>query len=250
LSILLLTTVGSILFISSLIQGIVGFAFNLFAIPLFIWSGFGLAESISLSAIPIFAQSLTATIRLQKHIKWKEVLSATMIRYLAIPIGIYLLTLIESYDKSTIKQIVGIAILFVIVTKVFLKIEPKEKIGFLWTFISFFISGITLGMVSMGGPTAVLWVMANKWSAVTSRAFLSALFLLASPFQLILLYYNFGENLLSFFLIGLAFTPFVILGTILGVKLGNFLDIKILNKIVISLLVITSSISIFSPYLG
>jgi len=248
LSLELLIIIGSILIFSSVVQGIVGFAFNLFAIPLMIWSGLGLSEAISISAIPIFVQSLTATLKLKKYVLWKKVTTASIIRYISIPLGIYLLTLIESFDKNQIKQIVGIAILLMVLSQVFLKVEPKEKVGFFWTFSSFFISGITLGMVSMGGPTAVLWTMAHKFDVKTSRAFLSALFLMASPFQIILLYYNFGESLLNFFLIGLAFTPIVIFSTLFGIKLGNFLDRKVLTKIAQSLLVVTSLVSIFSPY--
>jgi len=248
LSLELLVIIGSILIFSSVVQGIVGFAFNLFAIPLMIWSGLGLSEAISISAIPVFIQSLTATLKLKRYVLWKEVTTASIIRYISIPLGIYLLTLIESFDKNQIKQIVGIAILLMVLSQVFLKVEPKEKVGFFWTFSSFFISGITLGMVSMGGPTAVLWTMAHKFDVKTSRAFLSALFLMASPFQIILLYYNFGESLLNFFLIGLAFTPIVIFSTLFGIKLGNFLDRKVLTKIAQSLLVVTSLVSIFSPY--
>jgi len=107
---------------------------------------------------------------------------------------------------------------------------------------------LTLGMISMGGPPAIIWVMAQKWNALRTRAFLSALFFLASPLQVALLYYNFGERLLNFFLLGLAFSPLVIIGTLWGVKLGELLDRQKLKKIVLSLLVLTSLVSIFSPY--
>jgi len=249
LSVSLLVIIGVILFLCSVVQGIVGFAFNIFAIPLLIWSGLGLSESIAITAIPIFFQSATSTYKLRSHVLWKEVGIASILRYISIPIGIYLLTFIESFDKSSVKQIVGIAILLIVVTQIFLKIKPREYISFFWTFVAFFTSGLTLGMVSMGGPPAVIWVMANKWSAITSRAFLSALFFLASPLQIVLLYYNFGEGLLRFFMTGFAFAPIVVIGTLWGVKLGVLLDIEKLRKIVLSLLVITSLVSIFSPYL-
>ncbi|NOX15647.1 MAG: sulfite exporter TauE/SafE family protein [Epsilonproteobacteria bacterium] len=249
MSISLIVIIGVILFLCSTIQGIVGFAFNIFAIPLLIWSGLGLSESISITAIPIFFQSATSTYKFRSHVLWKEVTVATIFRYMGIPIGIYFLTLISMYDKSSIKQIVGIAILFVVFSQVYLKIEPKEKVSSFWTFIAFFTSGLTLGLVSMGGPPAVLWVMAHKWKAITTRAFLSALFFFASPLQIVLLYYSFGDSLLNYFLIGLAFAPLVVVGTLWGVKLGEFLDREKLKKIIIFLLVITSLVSILSPYL-
>ncbi len=249
LSISLIIIIGVILFLCSTIQGVVGFAFNIFAIPLLIWTGLGLSESIAITAIPIFFQSATSTYKLHSYVLWKEVTIATAIRYIGIPIGIFLLTLISTFDKSSIKQIVGIAILLVVFSQVYLRVEPKDHINSFWTFIAFFTSGLTLGLVSMGGPPAVIWVMARKWSAITTRAFLSALFFFASPLQIVLLYYNFGDKLLNYFLIGLAFAPLVIIGTLWGVKLGEFLDREKLKKIIISLLVITSLISILSPYL-
>lgn len=241
--------IGSILFFCSVTQGIVGFAFNIFAIPLLIWGGFELSEAISITSIPIFFQSLTSTYKLRTHVLWKEVWTGAIIRYMSIPIGIFLLTLISTFDKSSIKQIVGFAVLLIVIVQIFLKVKPKEKISSVWTFIAFFTSGLTLGLISMGGPPAILWVMAHKWSALTTRAFLSALFFLASPLQVILLYYNFGDKLLNFFMIGLAFSPLVIIATLWGVKLGEYLDRDKLKKIVLSLLVITSLVSIFSPYL-
>jgi len=249
MSVSILILIGVILFLCSLIQGIVGFAFNIFAIPLLIWSGFELPEAISITSIPILFQSLTSTYKLRTHILWKEVWIGAIIRYMGIPIGIFLLTLISTFDKSSIKQIVGVAILVIVITQVAFKIKPREKISFIWTFIAFFTSGLTLGLVSMGGPPAILWVMAHKWSALTTRAFLSALFFLASPLQVVLLYYNFGDKLLNFFIVGLAFSPLVIIATIWGVKIGDFLDREKLKKIVLILLVVTSLVSIFSPYL-
>ncbi len=240
---------GIILFLCSMIQGIIGFAFNLFAIPLLIWSGFGLSEAIATTAIPIFFQSATSTYKLRKYVLWKEVGFATIFRYMGIPIGIFFLAFITNLDKDSVKQIVAIVILLIVAMQTLLKIKPREHISFIWTVIAFFTSGFTLGLISMGGPPVVVWVMARKWSALTTRAFLSALFFLASPLQVVLLYYSFGSNLLMFFLTGLAFSPVVIIGTLLGVKLGEFLNRDLLRKIILSLLVITSLASIISPYI-
>ncbi len=240
--------IGIILFFCSLIQGAVGFAFNIFAIPLLIWSGLSLPESITVTSIPIFMQSLTSSYKLREYIKWKEVAVGSIFRYMGLPIGIYLLTLINHFNKNDIKQLVGVAILLILFLQFYFKVTPKEKVGFFWTFISFFSSGIFLGLISMGGPPVILWVMAHKWSAKEIRAFLSALFFIASPFLLLLLYHNFGNQLIDFFLIGLFFTPVVIIGTLIGVKLGNLLEHEKLKKIIISLLILTSLTSIITPY--
>jgi len=249
MSISVIILIGIILFICSTIQGAVGFAFNIFAIPLLIWSGLSLPQAITVTSIPIFMQSLTSTYKLKEYVKWKEVAIGSIFRYIGLPVGIYILTLLNSFDKNDIKQIVGIVILLIIGAQTLFKVEPKEKVGWFWTVVAFLSSGIFLGMVSMGGPPVILWVMAHRWKALEIRAFLSALFFIASPFLLALLYYNFGKELIDYFIVGFCFTPVVIIGTLIGVKLGNFLDHKKLKKIVMSLLVLTSLVSIVSPYL-
>jgi len=248
MSLSIIILIGITLFICSTIQGAVGFAFNIFAIPLLIWSGLSLPQAITVTSIPIFMQSLTSTYKLREYIKWKEVAMGSLLRYIGLPLGIYILTLLNSFDKNNIKQVVGIVILLIVAIQTLFKVEPKEKVGIFWTILSFLSSGIFLGMISMGGPPVILWVMAHRWSALEIRAFLSALFFIASPFLLTLLYYNFGKELTDYFIIGFSFTPVVIIGTLLGVRLGNLLDHKKLKKIVIVLLVITSFISIISPY--
>ena len=248
MSLSIIILIGIILFICSTIQGAVGFAFNIFAIPLLIWSGLSLPQAITVTSIPIFMQSLTSTYKLREYVKWKEVAIGSIFRYIGLPLGIYILTLLNSFDKNDIKQVVGVVILLIVGLQTLFKVKPKEKVGAFWTVIAFLSSGIFLGMISMGGPPVILWVMAHRWSALEIRAFLSALFFIASPFLLALLYYNFGKELIDYFIVGFSFTPVVVLGTLLGVRLGNLLDHKKLKKIVMALLVATSLVSIISPY--
>ena len=177
MSLSIIILIGIILFICSTIQGAVGFAFNIFAIPLLIWSGLSLPQAITVTSIPIFMQSLTSTYKLREYIKWKEVAMGSLLRYIGLPLGIYILTLLNSFDKNNIKQVVGIVILLIVAIQTLFKVEPKEKVGIFWTILSFLSSGIFLGMISMGGPPVILWVMAHRWSALEIRAFLSALFL-------------------------------------------------------------------------
>ncbi len=241
--------IGLILFFSSAMQGAVGFAFNIFAIPLLIWSGLCLSCSIVVTSVPILIQASTATYKLREYVKWREVFVAGFLRYLGIPIGFFVLVKIDSFDKNTLKQIVGVLILVILVLQAVFKVKPAKNRSFIWTVLAFLSSGILVGAVSMGGPPAILWVVARDWSAKEARAFMSALFLLASPILLILLYYNFGDKLLEYFRLGLFYTPIVLSGTLVGVKIGNRADKKSLEKILFLLLIFTSLISIFSPYI-
>jgi len=231
-----------------MLQGAVGFAFNIFAIPLLILSGLSLPASATVTSIPIFIQSFTSSYKLRRYIPYKDVIIGSILRYLGLPIGIYILIFLNDFKRESVKQVIGVVILCIVILQKYLKIKPKERVSFLWTFLAFFISGITLGAVSMGGPPVVFWVMAHKWSALKIRAFLSALFFTASPFLLALLYYNFKDTLQDYFITGLLFTPVVVAGTLIGVKIGNRFDEKRLKKIILGFLILTSLVSILSPY--
>ena len=102
-----LIAIGIIFFFSSILQGAVGFAFGLFAVPMLVWAGVNLSEAVAITSVSIFIQVLTSTYQLRIHIKWKEVRLATLVRYFTVPIGIVLLLALDTMDKTQVKQILG-----------------------------------------------------------------------------------------------------------------------------------------------
>ncbi len=241
---------AAILFFSSMTQAMIGFAFNLIAIPLLIWTGFSLAEAVVLTSIPIFVQLTTNAYKLRDAIVWKDVLPASLIRYLTLPIGITLLYVINDLDTAYIKQLVGVMLLLILATQIGVTFKPRQSLHFAWTVLAFGLSGIMLGMLGMGGPPIVLWLMAHHWEPKRTRAFITTVFLFASPVQIILLYWKFGAELSQAFLWGIAATPIVITAALIGVKIGNSFDRERLKKAVMFFLFLTAVISILSPYLS
>ena len=239
-----------ILFFSSMTQAMIGFAFNLIAIPLLIWTGFALAEAVVLTSIPIFVQLTTNAWKLREAIVWKDVIPAASIRYITLPIGIGLLYVINHLDTAYIKQLVGVMLLLILATQLFITFKPREQLHFVWSILAFGLSGIMLGMLGMGGPPIVLWLMAHHWEPKRTRAFITTVFLFASPVQIILLYGKFGEELSHAFIWGIAATPIVIISALIGVRIGNNFDKVRLKKAVMFFLFLTAVISIISPYLS
>jgi len=239
-----------ILFFSSMTQAMIGFAFNLIAIPLLIWTGFALAEAVVLTSIPIFVQLMTNAWKLREAIVWKDVIPAASIRYITLPIGIGLLYVINHLDTAYIKQLVGVMLLLILATQLFITFKPREQLHFVWSILAFGLSGIMLGMLGMGGPPIVLWLMAHHWEPKRTRAFITTVFLFASPVQIILLYGKFGEELSHAFIWGIAATPIVIISALIGVRIGNNFDKVRLKKAVMFFLFLTAVISIISPYLS
>ena len=245
-----LLLIGAILFFSSLLQGAVGFAFGLFAVPTLVWSGLPLSEAVVITSISIFFQVLVGTFQLRQHIRWREVIPATVIRYITVPVGVGLLIVIDTLNRTQIKQILGLLILLVIFSQIFLKVKPQPRLHPKWMLLAFTSSGIMQGVAAMGGPPAVLWGMAHQWTNQQTRAFLLTLFLLVAPVQLILLYLMAPTDITGALLVGLIQSPLVILGSYIGVRLGNLIPIQMLRQIALGILFLTAILSIVSPLLG
>ncbi len=245
-----LISIGIILFLGSLLQGAIGFAFTLFVLPFLIWAGVNLSEAIAIISVSVLIQVIAATIQLRDNVYWRDVLPATLIRYLTIPIGIGLLIAVESLDTSQIKQILGIIILAMLLVQIFWKVQPAQGVHPRWTLLAFSSSGVMLGLAAMGGPPVVMWVMAQQWSSRQSRAFMVALFLMGIPLQLVLLFLTSPRDISSAAMTGLIFTPVVVVGSILGVRLGDQINKMRLRQIAFTILFVTATISIAAPFFG
>ncbi len=244
-----LLTAAGILFVAAAVQSAIGFAFNLLAVPLLILSGLTLAQAVALTAVPILVQLLVTSRSLRDAIVWRDVLPAAAIRYATLPIGISLLYSVTRLPSDTVRQIVGGILLVILLSGRFARIVPRERLGWHWDLLAFGLSGIMLGMVSMGGPPVVLWLTAHDWSARRSRAFMAALFLLAAPVQIGLLYRKLGDPILPWLGWGLAATPLVILAATVGNRIGERFDPVSLRHTVRAFLFLTALVAIVSPFL-
>ena len=133
-------------------QAMIGFAFNLLAIPLLIWTGFLLAESVVLTVIPIFVQLLTNVWKLRDAIVWEDILLPALIRYMTLPLGIWLLYLLNDLDTTVIKQFVGAMLLLILATQLFVSFKSRASLPLILDILAFGLSGTMLGMLGMGGP--------------------------------------------------------------------------------------------------
>ena len=233
---------------SSMIQAMVGFAFNLISIPLLIWIGFSLAESVAMTSIPIFVQLSLKTWKLRQHVVWRDLTIPIVIRFITLPMGIALLYTINGLDTATLKQFVGVVLLGIVVVQIVVRFRAREHFHLLWDILAFGLSGLMLGMIGMGGPPVVVWLMAHDWEPKRIRGFVSFLFWVSAPVQIGLLYWKLGDQVASAFGWGIAFLPPVIVATLIGIRIGNSFDRKRLKNAVNLFLFLTAIVSIVSPY--
>ena len=130
-----------------------------------------------------------------------------------------------------------------------IKFEPKEQISQIWDYFAFGLSGVMLGMLGMGGPPIILWIMIHNWRAKRTRAFITVVFLFASPIQISMLYWKFGAKIPEMFMYSIYAIPIVIIATLLGVKIGNHFNREKLRILIMFFLFLLAILSIFLPYL-
>jgi uncharacterized membrane protein YfcA len=232
-----------------MIQAMVGFAFNLISIPLLIWVGFSLAESVAMTSIPIFVQLSLNAWKLRHHIVWRDLARPIVIRFITLPIGIALLYTINGLDTTTLKQFVGVVLLGIVAVQMFARFKPREHLHALWDVLAFGLSGLMLGMIGMGGPPVVVWLMAHDWEPKRIRGFVAFVFWVAAPVQIALLYWKLGDEVTGAFGWGIASLPIIIVATLIGIHIGNTFDRKRLENAVNAFLFLTAVVSILSPYL-
>ena len=104
---LALLLAGIILFGGSIVQGTIGFALGMIAVPLLVEAGYSLSQAVALTTLAIGIQVAFGVWQLREHIPWGDVKLAALLRYLTVPIGVWLLLHIENMDADAVKRLVG-----------------------------------------------------------------------------------------------------------------------------------------------
>lgn len=238
-----------IVFFSSVLQGAAGFGFGIFAVPLLVWAGLDLSTAVTLVAVVSLFQVSTGVIALHRHVRWREVVYASVLRITTLPLGVGLLYWLDGLDPALLKQVLGGVLLLIILLQLLVRPPVRAQLHPGWRILAFSLSGLLMGMVSMGGPPGVLWVMAQRWQPKEVRAFLMTTFLVAIPPQLLLLYLAYGEAVNTSLRQGVLLAPVAIVAAWLGVRLGNILPDVWLRRLAYSLLFVTACSSLGSRFI-
>ncbi len=235
--------------LGAFIQGSVGFAFGLFAIPCVVLCGLPLEQAISLVLTLVLVQTATAAWRYRSDIPWPDVWLLTVYRLVTIPLGVWLLAILKQRcAPDRIKQFVGCMIFVALAFQLSARRSPglRRHAG-LWGAVAGMTSGLFAGLVGMGGPPLVLWLNAHDWSTQRVRSLLAILFLLMVPWQLTIVYLRFGDPILRVMVLALVYMPVVAISGWLGNLCGDRVPRSRLKVISYVLLVWIAVFSIFGP---
>ncbi len=242
--------VSAALVFACALQGAVGFGAGLFAIPLMVWAGVDLPSSISVTLGGVMVQTGWNLYRYRDHVAAREVLPLFILRVLTLPVGVALLGVLVTFGQARVKQVIGGMLLAVLAVQWLLKVKPRERVAWGWTALAGCTSGLSAGVVGMGGPPVVLWVMAHDWPAKKARAFLWATFLLLTPVNAALLVYKFGGAMWAPLALGLCLSPLVVIGSEAGMRAGALMSRQHLRRAAFGLLLLLALASVLGPILG
>ena len=235
---MLLLAAGAIMFAGSVVQGAIGFALGMIAVPLLVEAGFSLAGAVALTTVVIGLQALVGAWQLRAHIPWRDVKLAAGVRYLTVPIGIALLLSIESMDAELVKRLAGFGVLLGVAIRALAREKAERQLPLAVSAATFGLSGILQGLVAMGGPPLVLWLTTRNYRAQQARVFTLSLFVFNAPLQVFLLLILSQTMSVDVLLMALILTPVIYLGTTIGVRVGDRLSKPLLNRVALGVLLV------------
>lgn len=245
----LLLTIAAIMFLSSLLQGAVGFAAGMFGVPLFLLCGVELPQAVALAFVSSAVQNALAAWESRREIDLQTLRLPVLLRSLAQPLGAWALFHLGKSNSTLANQLVGGVLLAIVLVQLLWKIEPRASIAASWQWLAFPLSGFLFSFCSMGGPPVVLWVLAHRWPAARQKAFLFTIFAAGIPLQFLLLLFFFGQPILQEMLLGLLSLPLLLVGTYAGLKLGSMLREEVTRPLSYLVLAILGLSAVIMPWL-
>src|SRR5687767_14197922 len=106
-----------VLLASSVVQCAVGFAAGLYGIPLLVLSGVAFPDAVAISLVAAAPQNIIPAWQLRREIDFRGALRPMLIRFAALPLGVFALSLVGQESKDTASQIVGVIVLCIVVVQ-------------------------------------------------------------------------------------------------------------------------------------
>ncbi len=229
-----------VIFCAGIIQGATSFGFSLFALP--ILATF-LPLKIIVPMLVIYSIIMNSIIlyKIREHVKIRRILMLIIAAVIATPIGANILI---SMNEKVLQLIVGVIVAISALSFYFgYKIKIKnEKIAYIPVG---FLSGILNGSVSLSGPPVILFLTNQGVEKQVFRATLTAYFWILNIMTVATFLY---KRLISAEILKLTIylLPALIIGVLIGIKLGNKVKEETFKKLTTVLLICMGILSIVS----
>lgn len=230
--------IGLVIVLGSALQTAVGFGAGLFAIPIMVWTGVPLPQAVTIATVYVAGHNTWAAYRHRHDICWRSIGLVSLMCVMTLPLGVVLLEFLVTLGERMVKFWVGCGLLLALGLMFSLRVPPRPRIHPGWTVLAGGSSGVLSGVIGMGGPPLVLWVMAHDWSVNQTRATLWTIFMLCLPAALAALAWRFGGDIVVATGVGLAGMPLALVGAVIGHRLSRDLSAVRLRRASFALLVV------------
>lgn len=199
-----------VIFLSSILQGMFGFAFMLFAVPL---TSFFLSIKVAVPLLSIFLALISGilTFQLKGKYDYRDIMPLIIGAVFGIPVGIYFL--MES-SEGLIKSTLGILLIAYSAYSLLVKrmlFRLPEWTGYLFGFLA----GALGGAFNITGPAVIIFVLTRKRSRADTVGSLN-FFFFATSILIVVFHIAMGNITGDLALTFLKFVPAVIAGMLLG----------------------------------
>lgn len=183
----------AILSLSVALQSLVGFGLGMVSIPLLLWQGYSLEQSVFLGLSLSLFSSVIAAAQMKDQLPWRTSARASAFRLVGVVPGLVLARATAQLPTTTLKGLIGLVIGVGVLAQALKMLRPSHLMPegtapsrrlAPWAFLT---SGVLTGWLGMGGPPLVFWQLTGRPRASQSRGFLFGVYLLTIPFQLALM---------------------------------------------------------------
>ncbi|WP_200761367.1 sulfite exporter TauE/SafE family protein [Poriferisphaera corsica] len=237
------------LFVGSVSSGAVGFGVGLICIPLLVLGGVSLPSAITIMLMTMLFVNGVSCYYYRGHIHWPSICPVLVSHLIALPIGVATLYLLDTFNPDIAKAMVGVVVLLAVAMQTMLRVEPQDKLGRNWAYAAGGSSGYIEGLVGMGSPPLILYMMAHRWGMHRMRTFIWLIFLADIAPLLLMLWYVFGREIMVATFLGVLFFPVSFIGARVGNRLGQWLGTERLRVVMYMFLILLGLISIVIPFL-
>lgn len=225
---------------AAMVQGITSFGFSLVSLPL-------LALILPLETIVpmlvVFSLFLNIIVftKVKGHVNKKQIVILIVFGLISIPLGIYGL---QSVDESMIKMIAGIIIVISSIAMNFgLKIKFKNQT--LAYGLTGLLSGVLNGASSLSGPPVILLLSNEGVNKDNFRKTLSTYFTVLNLFT-VPIFIASGVLTADVAMDTVKLFPAMVIGTLLGIGIGNRLHERFFTKMTLILIFIMGVMTLVS----
>ncbi|MCD4701876.1 MAG: sulfite exporter TauE/SafE family protein [Candidatus Aegiribacteria sp.] len=211
---------AAILFAGAFLQGLTGFGYSLFSLPLLVFL-MPVSSAVPMLCLTSIFLNLSVFLKARKSLDFRRILPLLVSGVAALPAGIWLL---KTSDESTLKIIIGVIVTLssVIYLSGFRVNIKREKLAMLPVGL---LSGLLNGATTFSGPPVILFFANQKVAKHQFRASLAAYFLLLNIAAIPAFFAGgllTGEAVLN----TLFLFPAVVLGVLLGIRMADVVSEK------------------------